>query len=141
MGAGLHPTKLAVAAVLLVALLVAPGAAAARRLRHAGHALQQGPHGCALLVERRHALEVCTNCLSLQPSKPLPLPSDGLSAAAADLAWLADPYSVGITCKDTCTPEQQAAWLANVTAAAQKMGATAVSLVYIPESQAGETCT
>lgn len=66
-------------AVLL--LLAAPDAAAARR---------RNMQGRQLLAE----FDTCTGCLSAVPSKPLPLASDTLSAAAADLAWLADPITV-----------------------------------------------
>ncbi|KAI3434362.1 hypothetical protein D9Q98_002441, partial [Chlorella vulgaris] len=108
-------------AVLL--LLAAPDAAAARR---------RNMQGRQLLAE----FDTCTGCLSAVPSKPLPLASDTLSAAAADLAWLADPITLGITCQVMCTPEQQKQWLEKAKAVAAKMGAKTTQLVYIKESQA-----
>ncbi|KAI3434617.1 hypothetical protein D9Q98_002684 [Chlorella vulgaris] len=111
--------------LLLAALLLAAAAPATARRLQSLHRRQ--------LAE---GLDTCTGCLTQEPSKPLPLASDPLSAAAADLSFLVDPITFGISCEGKCTQEEQQQWLGNATAAAAKMGATATRLVYDPESQA-----
>lgn len=89
--ATLRPAGPAPLGLLLAVLLLTSGGATARRLRRDDFA-EARPH--RQLLERRSALETCTGCLTKEPSKPLPQPSDELSAAAADLSWLVDPIRV-----------------------------------------------
>lgn len=51
------------------------------------------------------------------------------------------PLQLGITCQVMCTPEQQKQWLEKAKAVAAKMGAKTTQLVYIKESQAGESAS
>jgi hypothetical protein len=86
---------------LLFAALLAPQGAAARRLQSTN--LLSSLSRARQLLARRSALQVCSNCLGGSPSAPLPLPSDGLAVAAADLSWLADPFNVsGLACCQGC---------------------------------------
>jgi hypothetical protein len=68
---------------LLAALLLAAAAPATARRLHDTYRRKLG-----------EALDTCTGCLTQEPSKPLPLASDPLSAAAADLSFLVDPITV-----------------------------------------------
>jgi hypothetical protein len=69
--------------ILLAALLLAAATPATARRLQSLHRRQ--------LAE---GLDTCTGCLTQEPSKPLPLASDPLSAAAADLSFLVDPITV-----------------------------------------------